>query len=46
MAGKNAGAKVVGVLTTHSKEQLPPCDFYIHDYTEISLKKVLELLEK
>lgn len=46
MAGKNAGAKVVGVLTTHSKEQLPPCDFYIHDYTEISLKKVLDLLEK
>lgn len=46
IAGKNAGAKVVGVLTTHFKEQLPPCDFYIHDYTEISLKKVLELLEK
>lgn len=46
IAGKNAGAKVVGVLTTHSKEQLPPCDFYIHDYTEISLKKVLELLEE
>lgn len=46
LAGKNAGAKVVGVLTTHSKEQLPPCDFYIHDYSEITLKKVMELLEE
>lgn len=46
MAGKNAGAKVVGVLTTHTKEQLPPCDFYIHDYTDISLKEVFELLGK
>lgn len=45
MAGKNAGAKVIGVLTTHTTEQLPPCDYYIYDYTQITLNKVLELLE-
>ena len=44
-AGLNAGMKVVGVLSTHTKEQLPPCDFYINDYSEVNVKKVLELLK-
>ncbi|RZJ54818.1 MAG: HAD family phosphatase [Flavobacterium sp.] len=43
-AGLNAGMKVVGVLSTHTKEQLPPCDFYINDYSEVNVDKVLELL--
>ncbi|WP_269234449.1 HAD family hydrolase [Flavobacterium flavigenum] len=43
-AAINAGMKVVGVLSTHTKEQLPPCDFYINDYSEINVDKVLELL--
>jgi beta-phosphoglucomutase len=43
-AGLNAGMKVVGVLSSHTKEQLPPCDFYINDYSEVSVDKILELL--
>ena len=43
-AGLNAGMKVVGVLSTHTKEQLPPCDFYINDYSEVSVDKIKELL--
>jgi HAD superfamily hydrolase (TIGR01509 family) len=45
-AGLNAGMKVVGVLSTHTKEELPPCDFYINDYSELNVDKILELLEK
>jgi len=44
-AGLNAGMKVVGVLSTHTKEQLPPCDFYINDYSEVNVKKILDLLK-
>jgi beta-phosphoglucomutase family hydrolase len=44
-AGLNAGMKVVGVLSTHTKEQLPPCSFYINDYSEVNVEKVLELLK-
>lgn len=43
-AGLNAGMKVVGVLSTHTKEELPPCDFYINDYSEVNVDKILELL--
>lgn len=45
-AGLNAGMKVIAVLSTHTKQQLPPCDFYINDYTEINVDKVLEILKK
>ncbi|MBZ4044687.1 HAD family hydrolase [Flavobacterium hibisci] len=44
-AAINAGMKVVGVLSTHTKEQLPPCDFYIKDYSEINVEKILALLK-
>ncbi|WP_348797106.1 HAD family hydrolase [Flavobacterium adhaerens] len=43
-AGLNAGMKVVGVLSSHTREQLPPCHFYINDYSEINIDKILELL--
>lgn len=43
-AAINAGMKVVGVLSSHTKEQLPPCNFYISDYSEINAAKVLDLL--
>ena len=36
-AGKNAGMKVVGVLSSHTKEELPPCDLYIKDYREFGI---------
>jgi len=31
-AALNAGMRVVGVLSSHTKEELPPCDHYIEDY--------------
>ncbi|KDN53921.1 HAD family hydrolase [Flavobacterium seoulense] len=43
-AALNAGMKVVGVLSTHTKEELPPCDFYINDYSEVNVDKLLTLL--
>ncbi len=43
-AAINAGMKVVGVLSSHTKEELPPCDRYITDYTEISAIDIIELL--
>lgn len=45
-AGLNAGMKVVGVLSTHTKSQLPACSYYIDDYTEINLDKILEIIKK
>jgi HAD superfamily hydrolase (TIGR01509 family) len=39
-AGLNAGMKVVGVLSSHSKEDLPKCDLYIKDYTELDLNQI------
>ncbi|MFC3197405.1 HAD family hydrolase [Parapedobacter deserti] len=43
-AAINAGAKVVGVLTSHTKEQLPPCQHYIRDYHDIDLDRIKQLL--
>lgn len=43
-AALNAGMKVVGVLSTHTKEELPPCDFYIYDYSDVNVDKLLGLL--
>jgi len=42
-AGLNAGMKVVGVLTSHTKDELPPCSFYIKDYSELSFEKIAVL---
>lgn len=39
-AGLNAGMRVVGVLSSHSKEDLPKCDLYIKDYTELDLNQI------
>lgn len=44
-AGKAAGAKVVGVLSTYKKEELPVCDDYIVDYKEMSYKKIKLMFE-
>ena len=43
-AALNAGMKVVGVLTSHTKEELPPCDLYINDYKNLSYQDVIQLL--
>ncbi len=45
-AAINAGMKVVGVLSSHSKEELPPCQIYIENYHEINVDKVSQLLSK
>lgn len=44
-AAINANMKVVGVLSSHSKAELPPCDLYISDYTEIQLHSLLNLID-
>jgi HAD superfamily hydrolase (TIGR01509 family) len=43
-AAKNSGMKVVGVLSSHSKEELPVCDLYIQDFREVDVEKVLGLI--
>lgn len=44
-AGLNAGMRVVGVLSTHKKEDLPGCVAYINDYSEITAQQVLAILK-
>lgn len=44
-AAINAGMKVVGVLSSHTKDELPPCDFYINDYSGIDSATISRLLE-
>jgi len=42
-AALNAGMKVAGVLTSHTKEELPPCNLYIEDYTGLSYDEIMTL---
>ncbi|WEK18246.1 MAG: HAD family phosphatase [Candidatus Pedobacter colombiensis] len=42
-AALNAGMRVVGVLSSHTKEELPPCNLYIDNYTDLSYKNIIEL---
>ncbi|NIJ53512.1 HAD family hydrolase [Dyadobacter arcticus] len=42
-AGLNAGMRVVGVLSSHSKDELPTCKLYVEDYTEMSFEKIKAL---
>lgn len=42
-AALNAGMRVVGVLTSHTKEELPPCNLYINDYAELSFDQISKL---
>jgi beta-phosphoglucomutase len=42
-AGLNAGMKVVGVLSSHSKDELPPCNLYVDDYRGMNYQKIMEL---
>ena len=44
-AAINAGMRVVGVLSSHTKEELPPCNLYVDDYTEMSFEKIKSLFE-
>lgn len=39
-SGQNAGMSVIGLITTHSKEELPFTTLAISDFTEISIEKI------
>lgn len=43
-AGKRAGCKVVGITTTHSREELSEADFSIANFSEIGPETVLSRL--
>lgn len=43
-AARSAGTRVVGVLSSHGIDELPPCDHYIRDYREVSVEIVRELI--
>lgn len=43
-AAQNAGMKVVAVLSTHKRDELPPSDIYIQNYTEITVANVKSIL--
>ncbi|MCU0400214.1 MAG: HAD family phosphatase [Algoriphagus sp.] len=43
-AAKNAGMKVVGVLSSHTVDQLPVCDLYIENYLELDVTRINSLL--
>jgi HAD superfamily hydrolase (TIGR01509 family) len=43
-AAKNAGMKVVGVLSSHAKSELPVCDLYINDFKEMDVTTVFSLI--
>lgn len=40
-AGKAAGCKVVAIGTTHTREELPEADFYVPDFTGLTIAKML-----
>jgi beta-phosphoglucomutase len=44
-AAKNAGMKVVGVLSSHTIEELPVCDLYITDFKRLDVGQVTLLLK-
>ena len=44
-AAKNAGMKVVGVLSSHSIDQLPVCDMYIENYLSVDVNGIISLLD-
>ncbi|WP_158859045.1 HAD family hydrolase [Lunatibacter salilacus] len=45
-AALNAGMRVVGVLSSHTKEELPPCNYYIENYVNIEVSIVQEILRE
>lgn len=44
-AGLNAGMKVVGVLSSHTKEELPNCDLYIENYQNLDLAQLQQIFK-
>ena len=44
-AAKNAGMKVVGVLSSHRLDELPICDLYIENYLNLDVQEVISMLD-
>lgn len=44
-AARAAGAKVVGVLTSHQPDELPPCDHYIRDYQGLDASFIMQIMQ-
>ncbi|REG90520.1 HAD family hydrolase [Algoriphagus antarcticus] len=44
-AGLNAGMKVVGVLSSHTKDELPTCHLYIEDYKNLDLVQIQQIFK-
>jgi beta-phosphoglucomutase-like phosphatase (HAD superfamily) len=44
-AGKAAGMKVVGVLTSNSKDTLNIADYFVEDFKNISVKSLASALQ-
>lgn len=44
-AAKNAGMKVVGVLSSHRADELPICDLYIENYLNLDVHEVISMLD-
>jgi HAD superfamily hydrolase (TIGR01509 family) len=42
-AGRQAGASVVGVTTTHTKEELAPCSLTIADFVNLDVDSLLDM---
>lgn len=43
-AGKKAGSKVIGVTTTHTREELSHCDLVIDDFETLTIEMLEELV--
>jgi beta-phosphoglucomutase len=43
-AALNAGMRVAGVLSSHTKEELPSCDLYIDNYAGLYYEKVRSII--
>jgi beta-phosphoglucomutase len=43
-AGINAGMKVVGILSSHTVDELPPCDLYLENYLQARFETIQALL--
>ena len=43
-AGINAGMKVVGILSSHTPSELPPCDLYLENYLQARFDTIYPLL--
>lgn len=45
-AAINAGMRVVGVLSSHTIEELPPCNLYVANYNELSFDAIRGLFAR